>query len=82
MKKWYIEINDVDNFRDGTLEEIEIKLQEVGLKFSSDWFPTHWSNAICLPYHGGWIACRQITMDGIVGCGYVYSQDKSLLGNE
>lgn len=79
--KWFIEWeDDVGNWIDAQEfeGEIEAELKKSHYYFKGNWFPTSPTNALCLPYHGGWIACREIVKNKC-HAGFVYSQDGTKL---
>ena len=83
MDNWFIEWEDAtgnwldaQEVRDN--KDIIAALEEGGYKLKGAWFPTSPTNALCLSYHGGWIACHQI-VKGRKHAGYLYSQDKAIL---
>lgn len=68
----YLELPDLDGL-DVKLSKCRAYLPE------QDWRPTPPMDAMCLPYHGGWVACKTIAKGKNKYAGLLYSTDYSLV---
>lgn len=68
----YLELDNITDL-DKKLLKYEASLPE------QDWRATPPMDAMCLPYHGGWVACKTVTKGKNKYAGLLYSTDYSLV---
>lgn len=81
MGKFFVALQDPDLYLElDDLDSIDVELTNLNVYLpEQDWRGTPPMDAMRLPYHGGWVACKTVARGKNKYAGLLYSTDYSLV---